>query len=110
MMPIIIEQTTHPITIIIAMIIMTKTNTMEFNVLVAGVLTVTLSVLVALRDSILIVDLLGVVVEVGTIIVVVVGDIFIESMRSFDSIVVDFIGVLVVVEVGIIIVVVVGAT
>ena len=44
--------------------------------------------------------------EVG---LVVVGDIFIESMRSFDSIVVECIGVLVVVEVGIIILVVVGA-
>ena len=74
--------------------------------LVAGVLKVTVSVIAALRDSILMVDLLGVVVEVGLI---VVGDIFIESMRSFDSIVVECIGVLVVVEVGIIIVVVVGA-
>ena len=44
----------------------------------------------------------------GTIILVVVGDIFIESMRSFDPTVVECIGVLVVVEVGIIVVVVVG--
>ena len=88
---------------------MTEINTTEFNVLVAGVLKVTVSVIAALRDSILMVDLLGAVVEVGTIILVVVGDIFIESMRSFDSIVVECIGVLVVVEVGIIILVVVGA-
>ena len=45
-------------------------------------------------------------VEVG---LVVVGDIFIESMRSCDSIVVECIGVLVVVEVGIIILVVADA-
>ena len=57
MMPIIIEQTMHPITIIIAMIIMTEINTTEFNVLVTGVLKVTMSVVVALRDSILMVDL-----------------------------------------------------
>ena len=41
--------------------------------------------------------------SVGIIILVVVGDIFIESMISFDSIVVEFIGMIVVVEVGIII-------
>ena len=54
---------------------MTEINTMEFNVVVAGVLKVTVSVIAVLRDSILMVDLLGVVVEVG---LVVVGDIFIE--------------------------------
>ena len=64
MMPIIIEQTMHPITIITAIIIMTEINTMEFDVLVAGVLKVTVSVIAVLRDSILMVDLLGVVVEV----------------------------------------------
>ena len=77
--------------------------------LVTGVLKVTVSVIAVLRDSILMVDLLGVVVEVGTIILVIVGDMFIESMISFDSIVVQGIGMLVVVEVGIIILVVVGA-